>query len=56
MPSELDLALDRIMDGLTGEGGMLPVTTIEQDGVTLPMIAAAPDAVIERVAREVLSA
>jgi long-chain acyl-CoA synthetase len=44
MPSELDLALDRIMDGLTGEGGMLPLTTIEQDGVTLPMIAAAPPA------------
>jgi long-chain acyl-CoA synthetase len=44
MPSELDLALDRIMDGLTGEGGMLPLTTIEQDGVTLPVIAAAPPA------------
>jgi len=44
MPSELDIRLDAIMDALTGEGGMLPVTTIEQDGVTLPMIAAAPPA------------
>jgi long-chain acyl-CoA synthetase len=44
MPSELDVKLDKIMDALTGEGGMLPLTTIEQDGVTLPMIAAAPPA------------
>jgi long-chain acyl-CoA synthetase len=44
MPSELDVKLDKIMDALTGEGGMLPLTTIEQDGVTLPMIATAPPA------------
>lgn len=44
MPSELDLKLDAIMDQLTGPGGPLPLTTIEQDGVTLPMIAAAPPA------------
>lgn len=44
MPSELDIRMDAIMDQLTGEGGPLPVTTIEQDGVTLPMIATAPPA------------
>lgn len=42
MPSELDKRLDAIMDGLVGPGGPLATTTIEQDGVTLPMIAAAP--------------
>ncbi|GAO38164.1 putative fatty acid--CoA ligase [Sphingomonas changbaiensis NBRC 104936] len=42
MPSELDTRLDAIMDQLTGAGGPLALTTIEQDGVTLPMIAAAP--------------
>ncbi len=44
MPSQLDIRLDAILDGLTGEGGRLPLTTIEQDGVTLPMIAVAPPA------------
>jgi acyl-CoA synthetase (AMP-forming)/AMP-acid ligase II len=44
MPSELDKRLDAIMDQLTGPGGQLALTTIEQDGVTLPMIAVAPPA------------
>jgi long-chain acyl-CoA synthetase len=44
MPSELDIRLDQIMDHLTGPGGPLPLATIEQDGVSLPMIAAAPPA------------
>ncbi|MBA2918528.1 AMP-binding protein [Sphingomonas sp. MAH-20] len=44
MPSELDKRLDAIMDQLTGPGGQLRTTTIEQDGVTLPMIAVAPPA------------
>jgi acyl-CoA synthetase (AMP-forming)/AMP-acid ligase II len=44
MPSELDLKLDAIMDRLTGPGGMMPLATIEQDGVSLPMIASAPPA------------
>lgn len=44
MPSQLDIKLDAIMDALTGPGGPLPLTTIEQDGVILPMIATAPPA------------
>jgi acyl-CoA synthetase (AMP-forming)/AMP-acid ligase II len=44
MPSELDVRLDAIMDQLTGPGGPLALTTIEQDGVSLPMIATAPPA------------
>jgi acyl-CoA synthetase (AMP-forming)/AMP-acid ligase II len=44
MPSELDKRLDAIMDQLTGPGGQLALTTIEQDGITLPMIAVAPPA------------
>jgi acyl-CoA synthetase (AMP-forming)/AMP-acid ligase II len=42
MPSELDMRLDAIMDGVTGPGGPLPVTVFEQDGLSLPMIATAP--------------
>ncbi|HEV2567450.1 class I adenylate-forming enzyme family protein [Sphingomonas sp.] len=44
MPSELDLKLDAIMDGLTAPGGMMTLTTYEDHGVTLPMIATAPPA------------
>ena len=44
MPSELDTRLDAIMDQLTGPGGSLALATIEQDGVSLPMIATAPPA------------
>ena len=44
MPSELDIRMDAIMDQLTGPGGPLPLTTIDQDGVTMPMIATAPPA------------
>jgi acyl-CoA synthetase (AMP-forming)/AMP-acid ligase II len=44
MPSELDLKLDAIMDGLTTPGGMMTLTTYEDHGVTLPMIATAPPA------------
>lgn len=44
MPSALDIRMDQIMAQLTGEGGMLPLTTFEQNGRTLPMIAAAPPA------------
>ncbi|NNM76020.1 acyl--CoA ligase [Sphingomonas sp. ID1715] len=44
MPSELDLKLDTIMDGLTAPGSMMTLTSWEDGGVTLPMIAAAPPA------------
>jgi long-chain acyl-CoA synthetase len=42
MPSELDLKMDAVMQGLTGAGGMLPLATVESRGVQMPMIAAAP--------------
>lgn len=44
MPSALDIRMDQIMAQLTGEGGMIPVTTYEQNGLKLPMIASAPPA------------
>jgi acyl-CoA synthetase (AMP-forming)/AMP-acid ligase II len=44
MPSALDIRMDQIVAQLTGEGGMLPLTTFEQNGLELPMIAAAPPA------------
>jgi long-chain acyl-CoA synthetase len=44
MPSALDIRMDQIIAQLTGEGGMIPVTTIEQNGLSLPMIASAPPA------------
>jgi long-chain acyl-CoA synthetase len=44
MPSELDVKLDAIMDGLTAPGGMMTLTTHEDHGITLPMIATAPPA------------
>ncbi len=44
MPSELDLRIRKITEALTGPGGMMPVTTFQQHGVDLPMIAVAPPA------------
>ena len=38
MPSALDIRMDQIMAQLTAEGGMIPVTTYEQNGLKLPMI------------------
>lgn len=42
MPSALDIRMDEIMAQLTGEGGMIPLTSFELNGRTLPMIASAP--------------
>ena len=42
MMTELDLALSRVMDGLTGEGGMFQLTAHRQFDRDLPVIAAAP--------------
>ena len=42
MQTDLDRTLSRIMDGLTGEGGMFPLSTIRRFGVDLPVIASAP--------------
>jgi acyl-CoA synthetase (AMP-forming)/AMP-acid ligase II len=44
MPTVLDGMMDAGIARLTGAGGQLPVATIERDGVTLPIIAAAPPA------------
>ena len=44
MPTELDRRMDAGIAALTAPGGQLAVTTIEQGGLTLPMIAAAPPA------------
>jgi acyl-CoA synthetase (AMP-forming)/AMP-acid ligase II len=44
MPSALDLKIEAIIGGLTGPGGPLATTTIEKDGRTWPVIAAAPPA------------
>lgn len=42
MPSVLDGTMDEVMRGLTAPDGLLPVGTVERDGVTLPIITAAP--------------
>jgi long-chain acyl-CoA synthetase len=42
MPSELDRMMDEGLAGVTGAGGPAQVATLEQGGLTLPVIAAAP--------------
>ena len=42
MPSELDLLLDKHLEGVTAAGGPLEVTTIERFGHDLPMFKNAP--------------
>lgn len=42
MPSELDLALNTVMDGLTAPGGPLEVVTAERGGVSYPAFRLAP--------------
>ena len=42
MRTELDQRMDAVMAAMTGEGGQLPVATMERFGQTLPYIAAAP--------------
>lgn len=42
MKTQLDLALTRVMDGLTGEGGMFHLVPFRKFDRDLPMIAAAP--------------
>ncbi|WP_414902167.1 class I adenylate-forming enzyme family protein [Sphingomonas flavalba] len=44
MPTALDLRMDEIARRITGPDGMLPLSTIERDGLSLPLIAAAPPA------------
>lgn len=44
MATELDQMMDEAIQGLTGEGGMLPLTHFEKFGQKLPMIASAPPA------------
>ena len=44
MATELDQMMDEAIQALTGEGGMLPLTTFEKHGQKLPMIASAPPA------------
>ena len=44
MATELDQMMDEAIQALTGEGGMLPLTTFEKYGQKLPMIASAPPA------------
>jgi long-chain acyl-CoA synthetase len=44
MPSKMDLQMDAILQALTTEGSMFPVTMVEDHGVTVPMIASAPPA------------
>jgi acyl-CoA synthetase (AMP-forming)/AMP-acid ligase II len=44
MPSKLDLQMDAILQALTAEGSMFPLTTVEDHGVQVPMIASAPPA------------
>jgi acyl-CoA synthetase (AMP-forming)/AMP-acid ligase II len=44
MPSVLDARIDAVTARLTGPGGAMPVTTIEINGLKLPMIAVAPPA------------
>lgn len=42
MPTELDLMMDAGLEQLTGQGGPAMVSTVERDGLALPMIATAP--------------
>lgn len=44
MATELDQMMDEAIQALTGEGGMLPLTTFDKYGQKLPMIASAPPA------------
>jgi long-chain acyl-CoA synthetase len=44
MPSVLDTRMDVITARLTGPGGAMPVSTIEIDGINLPIISVAPPA------------
>ena len=42
MRTELDQRMDAVMAAMTGEGGQLPLGSVERFGVALPYIAAAP--------------
>jgi acyl-CoA synthetase (AMP-forming)/AMP-acid ligase II len=44
MPSKLDLQMDAILQALTAEGSMFPVSQVEDHGVSVPMITSAPPA------------
>ncbi|MFA5969933.1 MAG: class I adenylate-forming enzyme family protein [Sphingomonas sp.] len=42
MPSPLDIRMDAVMGGLVGDGGPMPLVTVERGGISYPAIAAAP--------------
>ena len=44
MPSQLDARIDAITYRLTGPGGSMPLTRINVNGVSVPMVAVAPPA------------